>query len=147
MVCIYCGKSTKVTNSRPGARLPSTWRRRECLTCVAQFSTFETPDFEKSFVVGNATVGYVPFQRDIVFIDIHEALKHRDDAIQAASALTRTVMGKLARSRTAKSSRIEPSEIAKIVFETLKRFDRFAATNYQAFHQHALKPARQAAAA
>ena len=139
MVCIYCGKDTKVTNSRSGARLPSTWRRHECLTCVAQFSSLELPDFAKSFVVSKSAQKLVPFQRDVIFIDVYESLKHRDDAVDAASALTQTILGKLMRQRQAKSSRIEPSEIASTIHDTLKRFDRYAATNYHAFHQKSVQ--------
>ena len=139
MVCIYCGHPTKVTNSRPIARLPGTWRRRECLKCVAQFTTTETADLDKSYVVIKSSKKLAPFQRDVLFISLFEALKHRGDAESSAAALTRTIIGIIIKRRRASSSRIEPSEIAETVFKTLKRFDKFAASNYLAFHQDALR--------
>ena len=45
MVCPFClHRKTKVYNSRPGSQLNVTWRRRQCLSCKRQFTTYESAD-------------------------------------------------------------------------------------------------------
>jgi len=144
MVCVYCGSETEVTNTRSRARLPSVWRRRQCKACVAQFSTIEAADLGGSYLVTYGDGGTAPFQRDVLFVSIMDALKHRPDNVTAAGALADTVIGTLLKSaRSSRSSvqrgRFTTHDIATAAHQVLRRFDTFGAASYKAFHQAALK--------
>ena len=139
MVCIYCGSKTKVTNSRKRARNPSTWRRRECINCVAQFSTVESPDFSTTISIVDRNEGIYPFSRDRLFLSLYRALGHRPDALNSATELTETVLGKVFRTHTQTSGMVHAQLVALSCYETLKRFDPLAANSYKAYHQAALR--------
>jgi len=140
MVCIYCGSETEVTNSRAKARTPSVWRRRSCKECVAQFTTTELPDYEKSLLVaGLNNKKFYPFSRDKLFLSLYKSLGHRQDALNSSSALTSTVIGVLLNKKYVVNGAISTQSVAKVAHEALKRFDPLAATSYKAYHQAALK--------
>jgi transcriptional regulator NrdR family protein len=77
----------------------------------------------------------LPFRRDTLLISVHDCLRHRPGSAAEASALTDTIITKLLKRRTARSSRIDVSEVIDTVHDTLKRFDSLAAATYQAYHQ------------
>lgn len=132
MVCLYCGNSTKVTNSRPQKRSNRVWRRRECLECQATITTLEKVDFETALSLERAGKLY-PFSRDTLFLSIYESLRHRPSAITDASQLTDTIITYLFPKVTHGSiSRAEVVDMAKSV---LTRFDTAAASHYAAFHK------------
>lgn len=139
MVCIYCGHETEVYNSRERARNPSVWRRRRCSLCVAQFTTEELPDYRTSLVVKGQDHKLYPFNRDKLFLSLHSALGHRQDALTPATELTSTVIGSLLRKKRAPDGLLTISVLAKQTHQTLKRFDPLAAHTYKAYHQTALK--------
>jgi transcriptional regulator NrdR family protein len=132
MVCIYCEGKTRITNSRPQKRLMQTWRRHQCLNCDAIFTTIETVDLTTSLTVRSG--GHLePFSRDKLFLSIHNALGHRENAVEDASAITATVITKL---RTqAQNSLLEIMDIIQSAYETLNRFDKAAAVQYSAYHK------------
>lgn len=141
MVCIYCGHETRVTNSRERARNPSTWRRRACEACVAQFTTIELPDYATALVVeGHDKTKLEPFDRDRLFLSLYKSLGHRKDALYGATALTETVIGRLLHKKQAEDGVLRVQNIAKTTYEVLKRFDPLAATTYKAYHLISLKP-------
>lgn len=145
MICIFCRHETEVTNSRSSRSAPSVWRRRACKHCVAQFTTIELPDYSKSFLVmGSDTKKPAPFERDILFISIHQALMHRVDAATSAAGLTTTIIRQILkvmqkRGSTPRDNVIPRSLIAGIAIKALKRYDPLAAATYKAYHQAALK--------
>ena len=138
MVCIYCGGDTEVTNSRRKARQPLVWRRRRCIACVAQFTTHELPEYATALVVDHGKV-LVQFERDKLFLSIHFACSHRGDSQTAASSLTATVLGSIARKKQAPDGKLALFELARLTYDTLKRFDRNAAATYKAHHQDSLR--------
>lgn len=138
MVCIYCGGGTKVYNSRVRRRNPSVWRRRACKACVAQFSTNEQPDYTSALAVADAEHGVYPFVRDRLFLSLYHALGHRPDALHSATELTETVLGKLFRSQTQAHGMLTAGLIARVCYETLRRYDPLAAGSYKAYHAAAL---------
>ncbi len=73
-----------------------------------------------------------PFSRDKLLISIHEACKHRKDALEAATGLTRTVLNKLL--PAAHNGTLKPQIIAAVAHGVLARFDATAATVYIAYH-------------
>ena len=133
MVCIYCGSPTTVNNSRLQRRANQTWRRRHCTGCNSVFTTLEAADLSQSLVVQYSSKHLEAFNRDTLLISIYEALKHRQSALADASALTNTIVG-FALSQT-KDGRIDRQVLVQLVVDTLIRFDKPAATIYQAYHR------------
>lgn len=131
MVCIYCGSSTRVTNSRHQKRKNNVWRRRRCFECLSIFTTTELPDSSQALRVSkNGTLE--PFLRDKLLITVHDSLRHRKAALLSATALTDTI---IARIYTATDSAIvERDVIVEIASAVLGAFDSAAVTHYRAFH-------------
>ena|SRR5680860_1056433 len=141
MICINCGDSTKVTNSRTYKK-PSVWRRRQCTGCRKVFSTREKPDLELSTTVNNEVKGSKktiirsePFSEHKLFLSIYECLSHREDAVEAAIGLTETTINKLLLSQASLDKKI----VANTVYEVLQRFDEPAAVYYKS-HRRDLRP-------
>lgn len=131
MVCIYCSSATRVTNSRKQARSNNVWRRRQCTSCKAIFTTSEAVDWPTSVAVVKPN-NLEPFRRDELFLSIHSSLKHRKQAQKDATALTATVLGKIL--PCIDKSVLKRDKIVEITTEVLKRFDKSAAVSYAAFH-------------
>jgi len=74
----------------------------------------------------------LPFERDVLFVSITQALGHRTDAVAAAGALTATITARLL--KTAQSGRIARMELISMVETTLKHFDTASAVQYMAYH-------------
>lgn len=136
MVCIYCKQDTRVVNSRPQKRTNRVWRRRTCTVCGTTFTSVEAIDLSGSITVKDAKA-LTPFQRDKLFMSVYDSLKHRKTALSDATGLTDTVVGKLL--PLMKDAILDKSDIAGTATEVLKRFDKAAATYYQAFHPLKLK--------
>jgi len=132
MVCIYCGKDTQVINSRLQRRSNQIWRRRKCLNCKSVFTSQEAVDLPKSLSFRTSQNALQPFSRDILFISIFEACKHRKHAIVDASGLTDTVLGRLRPYMT--DAVIDSAQVIKTTLAVLKRFDKAASVFYAAYH-------------
>ena len=132
MLCIYCGSDTKVINSRPQKRANRIWRRRTCMTCGTTFTSIETIDLAGSIRVRDAAKALEPFQRDKLFMSVYDSLKHRKAALTDATGLTDTVISKLL--PYMKDAVLYKAAITRETIDTLKRFDKIAATHYEAFH-------------
>lgn len=133
MVCIYCSGKTAVTNSRPQKRLRQTWRRRQCESCGAIFSTIERADLAASMRVRLNDGSLQPFERDRLFVSIVTALGHRRDAVTAGTALTSTITAKVL--KTAQNACVTRQAIVEAVGEALAAFDSAASVHYRAYHQ------------
>jgi len=139
MVCIYCGGTTQVVNSRAQRRLNQVWRRRECTACHAVFTTEEAADYGASIVVRSpkapgANGGtHAPFSRDKLFTSVLRAVGHRESPLEDAGALTATITAKLLKSRP--GAAVSPTDIITVTLETLKHFDNAAAVQYRAYHK------------
>lgn len=131
MVCIYCGSETSVINSRPQKRQNHIWRRRQCASCAAVFTTSEAPDFLKSLSVVRGN-NLQPFSRDKLFLSVNDSLRHRKSATSDASALTDTVISRLY--PVIASGSVDSAEITKFAHAVLRNFDSAAATYYAAYH-------------
>lgn len=73
-----------------------------------------------------------PFERDVLFVSIAQALGHRRDAVAAASALTATIIATLL--KTAQGGLIARREVVSTTTTTLTRFDKASAVHYSAYH-------------
>jgi transcriptional regulator NrdR family protein len=132
MVCIYCGGTTSVTNSRPQKRVNHTWRRRECSQCGAIFTSVESADLAANIRFRKSDGTIVPFSRDRLCFDITRALGHRADAISEGSALCETTIGLLFKSHS--EAIVSAAEVAKTAVDVLQRFDTTAAVYFSAYH-------------
>lgn len=134
MVCYTCGSDTLVKNSRPLARSNQVWRRRHCPACDITYTTTESIDFSKSFVVRGVKIpGLVAFDEYRLLFSLHKSLAHRSSAQRDASELCRTIMHKAA--QAADNGIIEGRTIIQITSVALTRFDSLAAQHYQALHK------------
>ena len=132
MVCIYCGSKTKVTNSRPQVRLGQTWRRRECISCHAVFTSLEQVALSDVLRVKKRSGTIEHFERDKLFISIYRSIDHLPDAIKLSRELSDTILGKLF-SKKPMSPIIESSTIAKLTANTLKAYNAAASVRYLSF--------------
>ncbi len=138
MVCTYCGSETQVVNSRHQKRANNVWRRRKCTNteCGSVFSTIEAVDYEKSWVVQYSNGNLEPFLRDRLSISIYKSLQHRPTAVTDAVGLSTTIVSAVQKST--QNGSITSTALATIAFATLQRFDKAAATMYQAYHADVL---------
>lgn len=132
MVCIYCGHDTKVINSRHQKRANNIWRRRKCLNCGAITTTIEKNDLSGALSVRRQN-SIRPFSRDVLFLSVHDSLRHRKAATDDAGALYDTILSQLA--PHIDQGVIDRDVIVTITTEILDRFDKAAATSYAAFHK------------
>ncbi len=132
MVCIYCGSKTKVINSRLQKRSNQIWRRRQCLKCQAVFTSNESADLTQLISIRKTHKHLEPFSREILFLSVHDALKHRKTAISDAMGLTDTIINKVCAATQA--AVIDQGDLVETAGAILKRFDKAAATHYLAYH-------------
>lgn len=132
MVCIYCNSATKIINSREQKKPNNKWRRRKCLKCSSTLTTIETVDYSKAISVLFKDKS-APFSRNKLFISIYLACKHRKDALSAADALTDTALAHIIRKLDHAS--VSNGTIRDITLPILKRFDKSAYVQYDAYHK------------
>ncbi len=132
MVCLYCRQKTHVNNSRPKKKLNQLWRRRQCQSCAAVFTTVERIDLEKSLSVKRPK-GLEAFLWQKLFISMHESLKHAKNPEKTAHDLLETVCASLAQ-KYGKQGFVRPAEIIHETIETLARYDQVAGAHYRALH-------------
>ncbi len=133
MVCIYCGDKTHVTNSRPQRRSNQVWRRRQCISCKAIFSTQEAANYMAAWSVRAVSDILEPFNRDKLFLSLYKSCQHRQSAVADARALTDTITSKLL--PQVRNGSLGDKTITQTALVALSRFDKAAATHYQAFHK------------
>jgi transcriptional regulator NrdR family protein len=98
---------------------------------MAVFTSIEMADTEQSLRVRKESGAIEPFLYEKLFLDVFSSLSHRKNRHMDAKSLSATV---LARLLPCKSGILQTSEIRYAVMEVLKRFDKPAATYYQAHY-------------
>jgi transcriptional repressor NrdR len=131
MVCIYCGRETRVVNSRMQKRNNQVWRRRQCEACKAVFTTHEAIDLSQTFLVDSGSSQH-PFLPDRLYTDLLEALQDRKDRYVAAREVTSTIVQKV--QKNTNGPLFSTKLISKTAAEILKRFDKRAYLRYAAEH-------------
>ncbi|HTE58563.1 MAG TPA: hypothetical protein VK694_07535 [Verrucomicrobiae bacterium] len=101
------------------------------MTCGAVFTTLEAVDVSQALRLRRGK-HFEPFSRDRLLLSVHDSLKHRKTATEDASALTGTIMSHLYPHITDAS--LDREILVKTSTDVLGRFDKVAATHYQAFH-------------
>ena len=128
MVCPYCHSPTQVSNSRKQSRTYGVWRRRNCTTCNAVFTSEEFYNFESIWRVRDSSGKLTSFSRDKLFLSILASLSHRPDNVESATSLTATAIKSLI---DLKSVVLKKEDIKNSVHSILKRFDAFSAEYYR----------------
>ena len=131
MVCVYCGSETKVTNSRQQKRNNQVWRRRECLSCKAVFTTHECVDMASTLLVETGDHPE-PFLSDLLFAEVLLALQHRNDRYTAAREVTSTIVAELLQEPD--KPLFKPPQISLVASRVLARLDEQAWLRYTAEH-------------
>lgn len=131
MVCVYCGNSTEVTNSRLQKRSNQVWRRRQCKTCKAIFTTLEAVDLPSALIVDSGGRSE-PFLPDRLYTEVLLALQDRKDCYVAAREVTNTVIKELL--KLGEKPVFQPQQIATETSKVLKRFNKRAWLRYVAEH-------------
>jgi transcriptional repressor NrdR len=131
MVCIYCGKETKVINSRWQKRNNQVWRRRQCLACQSVFTTHEQIELESVLSVerDGQTQAFMP---DLLLNQLLMALKDRKDVYMTSREVMSIVVRELL--SLPQKPLFKPADISKATAEVLKRFDKQAYLRYLADH-------------
>ncbi|HEY5668115.1 MAG TPA: hypothetical protein VIR03_03025 [Candidatus Saccharimonadales bacterium] len=114
------------------------WRRRQCATCGSVITTHEAVDYGSAIAVQHSPKLLVPFSRDVLFVSIYESCKHRDNALDDASALTQTIIGLLL--AHARHGKLDRGDLIAVATSVLERFDSTAATVYAAYHPLTRQP-------
>ena len=124
--------STETINSRPQRRLNRVWRRHRCANCGCVFTSGESFDENKTWVVKRDDGLIYPFLREDLFISIYNSCRHRSSAIVDAKGLTDTVIGKLIKLNL--GSQISSKDLGKVAHNVLLNFDKVAAVYYEAYY-------------
>lgn len=132
MVCMYCGGTTHVINSRPQKRSNSVWRRRTCDHCTATVTTTEHVALESALMIKSSSETS-PFNRDKLYLSIADSLRHLSNPAAAATEITHTVIQNLI--GKAKHASLEHNDVITITADVLSRFDPAAGSHYRAFHK------------
>jgi len=139
MDCIYCGKETKVVNSRPKKADKQVWRRRRCLGCHAIVTSTESYLLKDVLRVQKKNGSFEPFHRDKLFLSILKATDHLPKTTELAGSLTATVLRHIIK-RTPLDVVVSSRVIAKEVSQVLKRYDAAAAVRYLSFQTNLQLP-------
>lgn len=133
MVCIYCGNETQVTNSRSKKRYSIIWRRRICKTCGSIATTLEQYDLATALLVTKRSGALESFQRDKLLISIARAIDHRQNAPQAASHLTQTVIEQLLKTKPIAKT-VLSKNISQTTSIVLKHYDAASSIKYMSYY-------------
>lgn len=133
MVCIYCGNSTRIYNSRHIKRVNGTWRRHSCNVCGSTFSSIEAPDLSSSWIVAKSkTNSLEPFHRNKLYISLYEALRHRNNPMNDAEEICNTII-EASRDKI-RDGLLLLDDLQDIICTTLSNFDESGLVYYKAYY-------------
>jgi transcriptional regulator NrdR family protein len=101
------------------------------VSCGTVFTSIEAVDLAGSVRVKHKG-SLEPFLRDKLLLSIHDSLKHRKTAQSDATGLTDTVISAL--HTHMHDAVLQKTDIIQTTTVVLLRFDKAAATYYQAYH-------------
>lgn len=137
MVCPFClHKKTDVYNTRTGSRLNTTWRRRQCPKCNAQFTTYESADLKSLLCIkdGKRLLAYSPFK---TLLKLIKACDHRRDLDESVPYLAATIEQKLLRAQADSNEKaISKVIVTSVIAETLKPYDAVAYVKFIGNQKH-----------
>ena len=104
------------------------------MACGATFTSIERADYVTSLAFEDRVSHILPFSRDVLFISVYEACKHRSKAITEAAELTDTIIRKIM-TEPVEDGKVTRATLLRIALQTLQSFDDAAATYYSAYHK------------
>ena len=130
MKCPYCRQATTdIFNTRPTRFGTQIWRRRKCLSCGANFTTYEQPDLHFLKVVKKSGKAE-RYSRAKLFSGIYGAFLSVKAKETTVDAVTDTIEAKILDTQ---QKQISSQDVAKIVLTTLKHFNTAAFLRYLAY--------------
>lgn len=122
MKCPFCHKNDlKVTDSRDAPEMNAIKRRRECLSCLRRFTTFET--VELTIQVLKRDGSYEDFEKQKLIEGLNSACRHttvsHEQVVNIAEKITMDCLDRQVRE-------ITTSELGEIVMDQLKSMDPVA---------------------
>lgn len=122
MRCPFCQhEELKVTDSRNATEMNGVKRRRECLSCLKRFTTFETVDL--TLQVHKRDGRYEEFQQDKLIRGLDAACRHTKISHDQVRALAYQITAELMEKQ---DHVIESMEIGEIVMKHLQTLDPIA---------------------
>ena len=132
MHCPFCGATdTKVIDSRLASEGAMVRRRRECLSCLERFTTFETAELVMPRII--KTDGRrEPFNEDKLRAGIVRALEKRPVGIDQIDAAVNRIMKQI----RAKGERdFASQDIGNLVMEELRDLDQVAYVRFASVYR------------
>ena len=129
MKCPFCGyQESKVIDSRPAEETNSIRRRRECLECQGRFTTYESIETVKPFVLKkDGSKEY--FDREKLMSGLMKACQKRPvDASEIATSIETEIHNSLRREITSK-------EIGEMAMDKLREKDAVAYVRFASVHR------------
>ena len=122
MKCPFCGHvESKVTDSRNANDTNAIRRRRECLSCIRRFTTFETVDI--SLQVRKRDNSFEDFDLEKLMRGLDAASRHtrisHDQVRDLASSIVNELIEKQVRE-------IDTTALGEVVMERLRKLDAVA---------------------
>jgi transcriptional repressor NrdR len=138
MKCPHCrATKTEVYNSRTTKFGHQTWRRRHCLMCSKNFTTYEAPDLTFLKVSRTAAGPGRSYSRAELFSSLFEAFRDIPHKTTVIDAVTDTIEAKIL---DLEQPHITTRQITHIVLTTLKHFHTAAFLRYLSAHTGLTSP-------
>ena len=133
MKCPYCGyEEGKVIDSRPTEEGNAIRRRRECLSCLRRFTTYETLE-TISIAVVKQDNSRQPYDRNKVIRGIIRACEKRPISLTQMEKIADDIEGELYQ---AMLKEVTSTEIGERVMNHLKEVDEVAYVRFASVHKH-----------
>jgi transcriptional repressor NrdR len=122
MRCPFCNHDeSKVTDSRNATETNAVRRRRECLSCLKRFTTFEMVDL--TIQVHKRDGRFEDFQQDKLIRGLDAACRHTRISHEQARALANKITADLMERQVRE---ISTTELGEIVMQHLEQMDTIA---------------------
>lgn len=123
--CPYCGKDSRVTDSRKSG--DGIRRRRECLSCERRFTTYERLEQPEIRVVKRTNRPSERFEREKLRRVVAKVMRDRPNSRQSADDLVRGLEAELL---DGKIQSIESAQLAQRLLVRLGEIDAIAAARF-----------------
>ena len=132
MKCPYCGYSeSRVVDSRPADEGERIRRRRECLSCLKRFTTYEIVETLPIIVV-KKDKSREPFERNKLFNGLLRACEKRPVSLEALEKIVDEIEAELLNSLEREVTSLRIGELA---MEKLKQVDEIAYVRFASVYR------------
>jgi transcriptional repressor NrdR len=129
--CPYCGRDSRVTDSRKSG--DGIRRRRECLACERRFTTYERLEQPEIRVVKRMGQPSQPFDREKLRRVVAKVVRNRPVSKKSADDLVRGLEAELLDSKV---QSIESAALAERLLSRLAEVDPIAAARFASNYTH-----------